>query len=503
MHGGVFPKIVYNHVMKEKFSGTTETLEKEKAESGKEFKEQLREKLLDVLDPVLRNFFDTKEIERDLKKLKEAREDAEQLSAQAGEFFRNLIPDGLRKPEVDDVPNVGALNWMMMLEHTEAFKLLNDEVKKLTRKEYKDQKKEILSSSLHGRERVVVDGEVKETERGDGVTEQVVTSVFAQEGNHNLIYERVFNTLDQSRNISYAESSLVIQNIETGATLDLNALLPSDYRFLPRAMDKELFQPDSESITGISYKQEEMADLKDYKMGESAPEGFSLRPFYRTVNYGDLRKTGNVLSLLHEVAHSWQDKYYHLMDQGGVEFRALYNIVLSFIFKLDIPEDNEQNINRKKIWEKLEKFGVECLDKNGTITPTNLEGVMNIPNIHYGVVKIIEMLGLPDTGVPQSEKEQMQSLLVESKPLIRFYPIKSDKLEKAMNTYVAEERDAWAHAIRTVRFLRSKGLDVEPELEKLDDFKEIIDPCLSSHQNSLEMDILKQKTGYRFSKVSK
>lgn len=334
---------------------------------------------------------------------------------------------------------------------------------------------------------------MEETEKTGGDVEQTVVSAHEQVGNQNLIYERISNTLNRQRKTNHAESSLVIQDIETGTTLDLNALLPSDYKFLPRAMDKELFQPDEESpITGISYKQEEVADLKDYEMGKSALEDFTERPFYKIVDYGDLRETGGILSLLHEVAHSWQNKYYHTMEQGGAGFERLYKTVVSLISKLDIPKDNEQHEDPEKIWEKLEKAGVECLDKNGTEAPTNQEGVINIPNTHYGLVKLIEMLNLSDSRISQSEREQAQSILAESKSRIRFYPIKSDVLQKVMDTYVAEERDAWAHAIRTVRFLRRKGLNVEPELKELTDFKKVIDPCLSSYQNSLEMTILNQ-----------
>lgn len=497
--------MIYNHVMKEELPNIVETPEIRRLEGGRELKEQLREKLLDVLDPVLRKFFDTKEISKDFGKLTEAQEDAKQLSVETGEFFRGLIPDGLRKPEIDGVPNVGAPNWIMMLEHTEALKLLDNEVRQLTRKEYKDRKKKILKDSLHGRERVAADGEVKEIERADDVVEQTAVSALEQEGDQNLIYERIFNTLNRPKNINHPEASLVIQDIETGVTLDLNALLPSDYKYLPRAMDKALFQDDAESITGISYKQEEVADLKNYKMGESAPEGFTVRPFYRTVDYGDLRKTGGMLSLLHEVAHSWQTKYYHSPDRGKAGFEGIYKTVVSLISKLDIPKDNDGYEPPDQIWERLEKAGIECLDKNGLDTPTNEKGVINIPNTHYGLVKIIEAIKALDldSSISQQKREQVQSLLTESKSRIRFYPIKSAVLQKVMDTYVSEERDAWAHSIRTVRFLRQKGLDVEPQLKELQDFKKVIDLCLASYQNSLEMIILNQKTGYRFSKLLK
>jgi len=252
----------------------------------------------------------------------------------------------------------------MLLEHTEALKLFKDQFKKLSRKEYREQKKEILKDSIHGRERFAIQGEVGEINKSDGVVEQTVINAWGQDGNQNLIYERVSNTINRSRNTNHAESALVIQNVESGITLDLNALLPTDYRYVPGSMDKDLFQPDIESITGISYKQEEVADLKDYNMGDSAPKGFRVRPFYKTIDYGDLRKTGNILSLLHEVAHAWQTKYYHTMEQGRAGFEGLYKTTLLLISKLDLPKDNEQYEEPEKIWEKLEKEGIECLDKN-------------------------------------------------------------------------------------------------------------------------------------------
>lgn len=75
--------------MKERFPNIVETPEKARAESGRELREQLREKLLDILDPVLRKFFDTKEIGKDFGKLNEARDDAKQLSVETGIFSKS------------------------------------------------------------------------------------------------------------------------------------------------------------------------------------------------------------------------------------------------------------------------------------------------------------------------------------------------------------------------------------------------------------------------------
>jgi CRISPR/Cas system CSM-associated protein Csm2 small subunit len=462
----------------------------------------LREKLLDALDPVLHRFFDTKGIGEDYDELSKAHDDTKQLSNKAGEFFRSLIPDGIRKPEIEGVPDVGSANWIMMLEHTQAFKLLQDEVRGLSRKEYRDQKKEILKDSIHGRERVGIHGELQETELTDGDVEQMIMNVHGQAGNNNLIYERVTNRINRKRNTNYAEASLVIQDVESGITLDLNALLPSDYKFVPRLMDKELFKNDPESSsTGISYGQDEIADLKDYEMGRSEPEGFAVRPFYKNVDYGDLRETGGVLSLLHEIAHSWQSKYYHITERGKIGFEGLYRTVIDLISRLDLPKDHTQYEEPEKIWKKLEEAGIECLDKDGIKIPVDQEGVINIPNTYFNLVKSVEIISQYDDGTEQ-QKEELRNLTTDWRSQIRFYPIRSDALQKAMDTYVSEERDAWAHAIRVVRFLRRNGLNLEPELKDPQDFKKVIDPCLDSYQDDLDNKILNMKPGYRFKKSS-
>lgn len=494
--------------MKEGFPNLTETSENPeriKMETGQVLQDQLKEKLLDFLDPVLRNFFDTKEIRKDVEKLRDTHEDAIQLSFETGEFFRDLIPNGLRKPEIKGVPSVGYYNLIMMSEGEKRGQLVHGEVAKLSRKEYREKKKEILKDSLHGREKLAAEGEVKEVERSDGSVEQTVVNAWGQDGNQNLIYERVDNNLDRPRNTNRTQSSLVIQDIESGITLDLNALLPSSYKYVPRFMDKAFCQLDPENpITGVIYKQEEIADLKDYKMGVSTQRGdFRVMNGYRTVNYGDLRQTGQILSLLHEVAHSWQAKY-HMKNQGRVGFEMMHEYVADLIYKIDLPIYAQEYKESEKIWEKLEKVGMECLDKNGLEAPTNKEGIVNFPNSHYSYVKFLENDRLNKTeGFSPDEKKSHESKLAYSKPRIRFYPIKSAALQELMDSYVAEERDAWAHAIRTVRFLRSKGLDVEPELKKLEDFKVIIDPCLGSYQNHIEKTILNENIDYKFSKLPK
>jgi len=489
--------------MREVFPGETKSFETKGIKEKKGLKEHINEKILDALEPFLSRFLEVKENRKDYEKIKLSQEDSQKLSSEAGEFFKSLIPKGLKKPDVNINPHVGSTNWIMLSENAESTKLLMPEVRGLSRKEYRAQRNEILKESVFGRDRKATKGEVREIESRDGSVEQHVMNIVEQEGGANLIYEKVTNHLNKKAGSNRAYASLLIQNKDTGATVDLNALLPSEYVFVPRAMDKELFVPDAESITGITYQQKEVANLKEYTMGESDPEGFAVRLFYKNINYGDIRKTGGMLSLLHEVAHSWQNKYHNKINEGRTGFEEMYNTVSNSIYRIEILKSNDQHEEREKIWEELEILGFHCLDKNGLQAPLEEEGVINIPNIYSSLISFIKMLNLSDSSVSKEEKEAIESLLSDLMMRLRFYPIKSEHLQKVLNSYIAEERDAWAHALRTMRFLKSKGIDIEPELKKPEDFKAIIEPCLASYQYSLDMILLNQKNDYKFSKILK
>jgi hypothetical protein len=56
--------------------------------------------------------------------------------------------------------------------------------------------------------------------------------------------------------------------------------------------------------------------------------------------------------------------------------------------------------------------------------------------------------------------------------------------------YGQDERDAWAHALKTLRYLRRRGIDLEPGMKTLSDFQEYIGPCLDSHQKDIEKQIM-------------
>lgn len=78
--------------------------------------------------------------------------------------------------------------------------------------------------------------------------------------------------------------------------------------------------------------------------------------------------------------------------------------------------------------------------------------------------------------------------------------IRSDRLNQMLEGYEKGERDAWAHAIRVIRFLRKQGVDLEPQLETLDDFKDIIGSCLETYQRSVEDMIISSERGVRFAR---
>lgn len=104
----------------EKFPNHSETPKENKIDKAG-LQGKLKEKLLNSIDSFLRNFLDDSSslhsliqgAIKDFEKLHEAKEMNEQLSNEVGDFFRDLIPNGLRKPEEEGIPNIGSYNLVV------------------------------------------------------------------------------------------------------------------------------------------------------------------------------------------------------------------------------------------------------------------------------------------------------------------------------------------------------------------------------------------------------
>ncbi|MEQ1678406.1 MAG: hypothetical protein ABL876_17050, partial [Chitinophagaceae bacterium] len=148
---------------------------------------------------------------------------------------------------------------------------------------------------------------------------------------------------------------------------------------------------------------------------------------------------------------------------------------------------------------------IELMVKNYNIdiesisfSPTHeyVENAVIIGNYYHNLAIELakKILEAEDRSLADDLSRQLEEALKKS----GYYIIKSKKLSKFLDEYVADERDAWAHALKTLRFLKRQGLNVEPELESLDDFKNIIYPCLASYRDVVLWDTLNFGMGNRF-----
>ena len=81
-------------------------------------------------------------------------------------------------------------------------------------------------------------------------------------------------------------------------------------------------------------------NLDSYQGTEGAEGNFAFHytttpPEVKRIEYGDLTSKGSVLSLLHEIAHAWQNEYYDHF--GGPVFKKFYKEVLIFYIHLIGP----------------------------------------------------------------------------------------------------------------------------------------------------------------------
>jgi hypothetical protein len=129
----------------------------------------------------------------------------------------------------------------------------------------------------------------------------------------------------------------------------------------------------------------------------------------------------------------------------------------------------------------------------------NIQGKIQISDAESAMRELDKAIALKKNGATEEALEVYRRAMNLVKPV--YYPVKSKRLKGEIDSFISEERDAWAHSLRMLRFLRSRGLDVEPGLKTLEDIKKYIDPCLDSYQHSLEKMVSIGESEYRFSRV--
>ncbi len=360
------------------------------------------------------------------------------LDEQAGDYFRSLIPQSQHPPK----------------------------------KEYHHQNRDREVVKRHS----VGYGDVVEYPLEDGMVMEEIETAVRQDDSPNLICERVRNYVFPSEpglKSSQAFSDITVRNEQTGKVLDLGQFLPSGCKFAPDRLDQrssEMFKDEHGKYQVRTFQ--EFHSLGEYEgAGKKAGEHFSHvgRPDGQSsrVKYGDLTEKGGMLSLLHEVAHAYQDVYG--LENGRRNFEKFYKKVS---FTLRMLQTLKQWLTEGEISDDSYKQNVlsltnDLLENGVEVDP---EELLELRPLAEGNVRVIECDPLQDYKV-------------------QMFTVQSDKMEHLVDDYAREERDAWAHAISVLFFLRRQGFDLEPELKSLKDIQTFYNKCLDTYQFNLETQV--------------
>jgi len=298
-----------------------------------------------------------------------------------------------------------------------------------------------------------------------------------QDGGQNTVEEVIHNKLYDNRNMGV--SVVTVHNKQTRQSLELNELLPEGFRLTPDGLHeyKDALVVEGEGLDRkLSRKRIFIPkSLNDYPGMKSTDGDFSAHHGINEVRYGNLSEKGGVLSFLHEAAHAWQSK--HLARSGRMNwenYKMSIDAHLRMLIytveqlqssyhtdKIDLNDFKQLLTEAKEVCRKdLNELGVELSFED--IDPNKLLGKDEYRLTTKTSVKIDE----------------------EYYNIKQKFNIKSDKVKPLVEDFVREERDAWAHAIKVLRFYRRNGFDLEPE-----HFNQISHEALGSYQVGIESEI--------------
>ncbi|MEK7069089.1 MAG: hypothetical protein AAB947_01760 [Patescibacteria group bacterium] len=257
-----------------------------------------------------------------------------------------------------------------------------------------------------------------------------------------------------------------------GALLHLNDLLPDDVHLAPMYMKTPLIA--TASLV-------ESKNLSNYNGFENMPVGSIMKTAFfnteiagvktKTVTYGNLAEPGGMLTLLHETAHAWQEAHGHMRKKYN--FNA-FEIILDTLFRLD------KLASKSALKQDPEAYSNEFM---------------------LAVNALRERLGIDFWEIlPSSEELGKGDVMYMIRPLSKtIHEGKKEKLNEILREAVLEERDAWAIAIRTLRFLRRQEFNLEPTLRNQSDIEAVVYRSLDSYQYYLDK-IIKRGGQYAYTR---
>ena len=181
--------------------------------------------------------------------------------------------------------------------------------------------------------------------------------------------------------------------------------------------------------------------------------------------------------LLHEIIHTWQMEFYREDSPSEAVRKFISDANISAYMFFDYHEKFIRGEIGEKERDDMELFAVERLHGHGLTL----------------------------------DRDQCYSLELERDAFLKvgisygetghsFYFSDFTILENLMEKFEQSERCAWAYAIKIVRFLRKKGIDIEPELKTFDDFKSVYESALQSYQLYGEAHIVFPERPWKFMK---
>ncbi len=366
----------------------------------------------------------------------------------AGDYFSEMIPNSMSKPKKeynhkDTFPSIIRIEEFIK-EKREDFQKIDG---------FSDIKKDFKS-------------EVYEKESGDEIV-QIGYNRFLRDDKKVILEELVDNYLKKDYNLPL--SVLMAINWDAGVKIDFEQMLPNGYSFAPSEMIKSEEDIDLEKLEKrVKYYP---VNLKDYEGTKNSAGTFYQASYLKRVAYGDLAKKGGLLGLFHEIAHAWQDVYHGENNRGNFD-----NFYKEVSICLKILKGEQDKFRNKKIMEGRYDRSLKYI--NGELAKLGVE--FDVDNFIYS-----------------GQDLEKGSIVITDFEGGR-YVIKSDSFDDIKKNYEREERDAWAHALLMLRFLRKRGIDLEPDMKSPSDIKNYIEECLGTYQSVTEqkIEIIGGKIGF-------
>lgn len=417
---------------------------------------RLRDPILNRLDEVLQKD------EGELSEFENSAEKSASLSEAAGKYMDELSRHSILPPrkEYQHDPTDSDIrdSASATIDDLSVLKA------KASRKEYLEARRTALATPVE-----------KGPEFSERTEDECTLQFFDQTVVHSsgefFISEEVTNTLN--KNANSARSNLVLSSAKERVSLDLATLLPEGFSFAPGDITSVEDQVVTEEGRTFIKHKFVRRNLRDYKGIKGSKGEFALLTPTNKVVYGDLIKTGGMLKLFHEITHAWQNMRYGSI--GREDYERFYNQIIEPLRALDY------------IQAQIDK-GETVADPELMVLSVRLQKMKVIKDLQTKGIFILDTLASSTLNKFKRSKNTISlkdaSGLIEEK-----HDVYSPELYNLSSDFVFSERNAWAHAIMLVRFLRRHGFDVEPDLKTIDDFKAIIEPALGSYQELMDMQI--------------